>query len=275
MPSTQGLSRTETDIRGRSSAGLGPGPFGGGGSSPFARTKWLVNWGNASPIEAPLAEPCQIDRGRRMGMSVLLTKMHGRIRMNGDYYGREPTNAQYTRIFSNLDGPPRTHACWFRSRSLRGWALESLRPHLARTEINERGSSVQKLPTNSACCSNHGDRAHRRLRRHRNHGFACPSLQGHNAGQGHCRPQWCRLHLGDELLRRRRPSATRHDPWRDRGRHLGPAGHAQARERSQRAQRHILHIGDQLLRRRVQRCRRRRRRPHRGPPLSPPLPTQW
>ena len=39
MPSKQGLSRTQTDIPGRSPAGLGTGPFGGGGSSPFARTR--------------------------------------------------------------------------------------------------------------------------------------------------------------------------------------------------------------------------------------------
>jgi hypothetical protein len=39
MPNKQGPSRTSADFPGCLPAGLGPGPFGGGGSSPFARTK--------------------------------------------------------------------------------------------------------------------------------------------------------------------------------------------------------------------------------------------
>jgi len=49
--------------------------------------------------------------------------------MTGHGYGRELANAQYTRTFSDLDGHPRTLVCGFRSRSLRGWGFESLRPH--------------------------------------------------------------------------------------------------------------------------------------------------
>lgn len=52
----------------------------------------------------------------------LLTKLHGRTRMDRNDYGRELTNDQYTRTFSNLDGRSRTLACGFRSQChLRPW----------------------------------------------------------------------------------------------------------------------------------------------------------
>lgn len=48
----------------------------------------------------------------------LLTELHGRTRIDGNHYGRDLTNDQYTRTFSNLDGRSRTLACGFRFRSL-------------------------------------------------------------------------------------------------------------------------------------------------------------
>jgi hypothetical protein len=82
----------------------------------------------------------------------MLTRMHGRIRMTGHGYGRELANAQYTRTFSDRDGHPRTLVCGFRSRSLRGWGFESLRPH-ERTQQAPLGQRKERRSAGSSAHS--------------------------------------------------------------------------------------------------------------------------
>ena len=59
----------------------------------------------------------------------LLTKSHEPVRTDLDEEGQAPTRSSKTKTLVDCSGRLRTLACGLRSRSLRGWGFESLRPH--------------------------------------------------------------------------------------------------------------------------------------------------